>query len=83
MCFLLKAPMGNWYLITNIYTLDFDAIKFNETECRRKGPNLWRVAQSQKMNLVFQSTGEIRQKDIYMGDLPLMTDTGYVYYKWC
>ena len=29
-----------------------------------------------RINLVFQQTGEIRQKDIYMGDIPLMTDRG-------
>ena len=29
-----------------------------------------------RINLLFQQTGEIRQKDIYMGDIPLMTDRG-------
>ena len=29
-----------------------------------------------RINLIFNQTGEIRQKDIYMGDIPLMTDRG-------
>src|SRR5208283_2247798 len=29
-----------------------------------------------KINLIFLNTGEIRQKEIYMGDIPIMTDKG-------
>lgn len=73
--FPIESSNGELVLDYETYTLDFDAVKFNETECRRKGLT-YGVPIKAKMNLVFQSTGEIRQKDIYMGDLPLMTERG-------
>ncbi|MCK5196795.1 MAG: DNA-directed RNA polymerase subunit beta, partial [Spirochaetales bacterium] len=46
-----------------------------ETECKKKGLT-YAVPIKAKVNLVMQETGEIRQKNIYVGDVPLMTDRG-------
>ena len=57
------------------FSLDEDSIKFNEKECRNKGVSFV-IPIKAKINLVFLQTGEIRQKEIYMGDIPLMTNRG-------
>ncbi|MDR2659591.1 MAG: DNA-directed RNA polymerase subunit beta [Spirochaetaceae bacterium] len=57
------------------YTLDDSSIKFTEQECKQKGIT-YSVSLKARVNLIFKSTGEIRQKDIYMGDIPLMTERG-------
>ncbi|MDR0409258.1 MAG: DNA-directed RNA polymerase subunit beta [Spirochaetaceae bacterium] len=57
------------------YTLDDSGIKFTEQECKQKGLT-YSVSLKARVNLIFKSTGEIRQKDIYMGDIPLMTERG-------
>jgi len=59
----------------NGYTLEEDTIKYDEQECRQKGQT-YSIGLKAKINLVFSETGEIRQKDIYMGDIPIMTDRG-------
>ena len=57
------------------YYLDEDAMKYSELECKQKGLT-YAVPLKARINLVFQKTGEIRQKEIYLGDIPLMTDRG-------
>jgi len=57
------------------YSLDENNIKFSEQECKQKGIT-YAVPLKARINLIFQQTGEIRQKDIYMGDIPIMTDRG-------
>ncbi|MDR1363207.1 MAG: DNA-directed RNA polymerase subunit beta [Spirochaetaceae bacterium] len=57
------------------YTLDDSSVKFTEQECKQKGLT-YSVSLKARVNLIFKSTGEIRQKDIYMGDIPLMTERG-------
>ena len=57
------------------YELDFDNIKFSELECKQKGLT-YAVPLKAVIKLVFLQTGTILQKDIYMGDIPLMTDRG-------
>ena len=73
--FPIESANGELVLDYDYYNLDFDAVKLSEAECKRKGLT-YGVSIKARVNLVFQSTGEIRQKDIYMGDLPLMTDRG-------
>ena len=73
--FPIESANGELVLDYEYYNLDFDAVKLSEAECKRKGLT-YGVPIKARVNLVFQSTGEIRQKDIYMGDLPLMTDRG-------
>ncbi|GAB6090105.1 DNA-directed RNA polymerase subunit beta [Spirochaeta dissipatitropha] len=73
--FPIESPAGDMRLEYDHYTLDEAGIKFSETECKLKG-HTYAVPLKARINLVFLETGEIRQKDIYMGDIPLMTDRG-------
>jgi len=73
--FPIESTNGELLLDYDFYTLDYDGIKFDEATCKTKGLT-YGVPVKARLNLVFQSTGEIRQKDIYMGDIPLMTERG-------
>ncbi len=73
--FPIESPNGDMILEYEYYELDEKNIKFSELECKQKGLT-YCVPLKARINLNFQQTGEIRQKDIYMGDIPLMTDRG-------
>ena len=73
--FPIESPNGDMLLEYEFYELDEQNIKFSELECKQKGLT-FAVPLKARINLIFQQTGEIRQKDIYMGDIPLMTDRG-------
>ncbi len=73
--FPIESPNGDTTLEYEYYTLDENEVKCNEYECRQKGLT-YAVPLKARMNLIFQETGEIRQKDIYMGDIPIMTERG-------
>ena len=73
--FPIESPNGDMLLEYEYYQLDEENIKFSELECKQKGLT-YAVPLKARINLIFQQTGEIRQKDIYMGDIPLMTDRG-------
>ena len=73
--FPIESPNGDMILEYDYYELDDEGIKFSEYECKQKGLT-YSVPLKARVNLIFQETGEIRQKDIYMGDIPLMTDRG-------
>ncbi|HZJ87767.1 MAG TPA: DNA-directed RNA polymerase subunit beta [Sphaerochaeta sp.] len=72
--FPIDSPNGEMRLTYEGYTIDFDNIKFSETECKKKGRS-YSVPIKVTINLEF-STGEIREKEIFFGDVPLMTDRG-------
>ncbi len=57
------------------YTLEDLGPGFSESECKKKGMT-YAIRLKARINLCFAQSGEIRQKDIYMGDIPLMTDRG-------
>ncbi len=73
--FPIESPNGDMLLEYENYHLDEGAMKYSEIECKQKGLT-FAVPLKAKINLVFQKTGEIRQKEIYLGDIPLMTDRG-------
>ena len=73
--FPIESPNGDMLLEYEYYELDESNIKFSEQDCKQKGLT-YSVPLKARINLIFQQTGEIRQKDIYMGDIPLMTDRG-------
>ena len=73
--FPIVSPNGDMVLEYEYYTLDEDSIKLTEQECKQKGLT-YAVSLKARINLIFQQTGEIRQKDIYMGDIPIMTERG-------
>ncbi|MDC7125734.1 MAG: DNA-directed RNA polymerase subunit beta [Spirochaetales bacterium] len=73
--FPIESPNGDMTLEYDRYFLDEENMKFSETECKQKGIS-YAVPIKARINLLFNDTGEIRQKDIYIGDIPLMTDRG-------
>ncbi|MBN2351910.1 MAG: DNA-directed RNA polymerase subunit beta [Spirochaetales bacterium] len=73
--FPIESPNEDMVLEYCGYTLDESALKFDEQECKQKGIS-YAAPIKAKINLVFLKTGEIRQKEIYMGDVPLMTERG-------
>jgi DNA-directed RNA polymerase subunit beta len=73
--FPIESPNGDMTLEYEYYTLDEDNIKFSEQDCKQKGLS-YAVPLKARINLIFQQTGEIRQKDIYMGDIPIMSERG-------
>ena len=73
--FPIESPNGDMSLEFEYYELDYDNIKFSELECKQKGQT-YSVPLKARINLTFLNDGHIIQKDIYMGDIPLMTDRG-------
>jgi DNA-directed RNA polymerase subunit beta len=73
--FPIESPNGDMVLEYEYYTFDEENVKLTELECKQKGIT-YAVPLKARVNLVFQQTGEIRQKDIYMGDMPIMTERG-------
>ncbi|MDR1420962.1 MAG: DNA-directed RNA polymerase subunit beta [Treponema sp.] len=73
--FPVESPNGDMVLEYEYYILDENTVKFSEQDCKQKGLT-YAVSLKARINLIFQQTGEIRQKDIYMGDIPVMTERG-------
>jgi DNA-directed RNA polymerase subunit beta len=73
--FPIESPNGDMVLEYGGYTLDESNVGFSEQECKHKGLT-YAIPIKAKINLIFLNTGEIRQKEIYMGDIPLMTRRG-------
>ncbi|MFI3256882.1 MAG: DNA-directed RNA polymerase subunit beta, partial [Spirochaetales bacterium] len=73
--FPIESPNGDMLLEYEYYELDESNIKFSELECKQRGLTFAAPLKA-RINLIFQNTGEIRQKDIYMGDIPFMTPRG-------
>ncbi|MCL2804729.1 MAG: DNA-directed RNA polymerase subunit beta [Treponema sp.] len=73
--FPIKSPNEDMKLFYEYYTFDEDNIKVTELECKQKGLT-YSVPLKARINLYFTQTGEYRQKDIYMGDMPLITERG-------
>ena len=75
MVFPIESPNQDLVLEYCGYSLDEENMKLTEFECKQKGLT-YAIPIKAKINLVFLQTGEIRQKEIYMGDIPLMTERG-------
>ncbi|MCR4822079.1 MAG: DNA-directed RNA polymerase subunit beta [Treponema sp.] len=73
--FPIESPDGEMTLEYEFYELDEENIKFTELECKQKSQT-YAVPLKARINLNFLKSGAILQKDIYMGDIPLMTDRG-------
>ncbi|MBO7429716.1 MAG: DNA-directed RNA polymerase subunit beta [Spirochaetia bacterium] len=73
--FPIESPNGDMTLEYVGYSLgDKKNKKLDEFECKQKNAT-YSIPLKAKINLTF-ATGEIRQKEIYMGDIPMMTDRG-------
>ncbi len=73
--FPIESPNGDMSLEFEYYELDYPNIKYSELECKQKGLT-YAVPLKARIDLNFLQTGAILQKDIYMGDIPLMTERG-------
>ena len=73
--FPIESPNGDMSLEFEYYELDYPNIKFTELECKQKGLT-YSVPLKARIDLTFLNDGHIIQKDIYMGDIPLMTERG-------
>ncbi|QEN05152.1 DNA-directed RNA polymerase subunit beta [Thiospirochaeta perfilievii] len=73
--FPIESSNGELTLEYNNYTLDTNKELISESICKKKGLS-YSVPVKANISLVFNNTGEIRQKVLYMGDVPLMTDRG-------
>lgn len=56
------------------YTLD-PTSKYSKVECRRKGIT-YSVALKAKVRLVRKEDGEVVEQEVFLGDIPLMTEEG-------
>lgn len=73
--FPIESPNGDMALEYESYMLDYDNMTRTEEECKRRSAT-YSVPLKARLNLVFKGSGQILQKDIYMGDIPLMTERG-------
>ena len=53
----------------------FERLKYSEEECRDRDYN-YSAALKVKVRLLIKETGEIKEQEVFMGDLPLMTLRG-------
>ena len=56
------------------YTLDSSS-KYSKEDCKRKGIN-YSVALKSRVRLVRKEDGEVIEQDVFLGDIPLMTEEG-------
>ena len=73
--FPIDGPNGEMSLRYESYSLDFDNIKYSETECKKKG-RTYSVKLKAVISLHLAANDELREKEIFLGDIPLMTDRG-------
>ncbi|MGL4525313.1 MAG: DNA-directed RNA polymerase subunit beta [Spirochaetia bacterium] len=73
--FPIESASGDLSLEYYGYSIDEKSMEFSEAECKYKGLT-YKAPLRALISLVFHNTGEIRQKDIYIGDIPLMTERG-------
>ena len=73
--FPITNQEGTMTLEFESYNLEFDNIKNSEIECKKKGIT-YNVPLKANISLRLEESGTIMQKEIYMGDVPLMTGRG-------
>ena len=73
------SPIGDYSDQLSLEFIDFklcrDDIKYSIEECKERD-STYAAPMKVKVRLHNKETDEIKQHDIFMGDLPLMTDTG-------
>ncbi|MDR0539618.1 MAG: DNA-directed RNA polymerase subunit beta, partial [Spirochaetaceae bacterium] len=73
--FPIESQNGEVVLDYDFYTLDDGTVKWSEQECKQKGVT-YAVSLKARIKLYLSARDEWRQKDIYMGDIPVMTERG-------
>ncbi|MCH3917806.1 MAG: DNA-directed RNA polymerase subunit beta [Spirochaetia bacterium] len=72
--FPIDSPNGEMRLNYLGHAVDVENIKFSEDECKKKGRS-YCVPVKAKISLDLPD-GEIREKEIFFGDIPIMTERG-------
>ena len=72
--FPIESPNGEMRLVYNDYVIDFQNQKLTESQCKKKG-RTYSVPIKATISLELPD-GEIREKEIFFGDVPVMTDRG-------
>ena len=73
--FPIESNRGNLILDYHSYQLEFNAIKHTEEKCVKIGAS-YTVPLKINISLFNQETGELRERELYFGDIPLMTNRG-------
>ncbi len=73
--FPIISPNEDMRVDYNGYTVDMNGIKYSESECKKKG-RTYGVPVKAKVALETAKNGLIKEKEIFFGDFPLMTDRG-------
>ncbi|MGI6030350.1 MAG: DNA-directed RNA polymerase subunit beta [Eubacteriales bacterium] len=66
---------GNLVLEFFDYTIDEEGKKYTVEECKERDTT-YSAPLKVKVRLINKETGEIKEQEIFMGDFPLMTDSG-------
>jgi len=66
---------GNLVMEFIDYSLDLDNIKYSIEECKERDAT-YSAPLKVKVRLINKETGEVKEQEIFMGDFPLMTETG-------
>ena len=72
------SPITDYSGKAEVYLLDCslgDKPKFSKAETKRKGTN-YTIPLTVKVRLVIKETGEVIESDVFLGDVPLMTEEG-------
>ncbi len=72
------SPITDYAGKAEVYFLDFtleDKPKLSKAETKRKSAN-YTVALKAKVRLVIKETGEVIESDVFLGDVPYMTEEG-------
>lgn len=72
---LITDYTGNLVLEFIDYTIDETAKKYQVEECKERD-STYSAPLKVKVRLFNKETGEIKEQEIFMGDFPLMTDSG-------
>ena len=73
--FPIQDFTGNLILEYIDCRLEKDAIKYDIEQCKERDAT-YAAPLRLKVRLINKETGEINESEVFMGDLPLMTDTG-------
>ena len=80
------SPIEDYAQNLSLEFVDFklceDEKKYTIEECKERDAT-YAAPLKVKVRLHNKETGEITEHDIFMGDLPLMTDDRYIRNQWC
>ncbi len=71
--FPLESPDGN--IVLEFVEYEFDKPKYDESECKYIGKT-YSVPVRAKLRLIYKNTGEVKEQNVFVCDMPLMTPRG-------